>query len=310
MKPQHAMTFQAIVVGTALALLALVGRTEAAYANGVYFLIAGALYGSYRVTTRSPFRPIPDHRKRLDQLVGRQTLVTGVTGLASLLLVISFDVGPYHPTRILAVVLAAVVIGSLALFLSSLVDWWWILPRISGITRPAPCQCSSGETWVGVSCIWLFHRGLATVIVSGALTAIPAYMAYTSTGHTATAYGVGAAIFGGTLAGFYSGALIALTQSLSPKTRLGDLVMVDTQAAYVVDLEVSGVSYKLLDENDRYTAGRFVRKKSGSYNLSDIKHHPGFEGKDDTVPLCGLADSADSCTGVNWYCRWNSDAYT
>ncbi len=120
--------------------------------------------------------------------------------------------------------LGAVVIGTLAIFLSSLVDWWWILPRVSGILRPAPCQCTTGESWAGVTSIWLFHRGLATVVVSGALTAIPAYMAYTSTGHTATAYTVAAGVFAGTLAGFFSGALVALAQSFSPKVRLGDIM--------------------------------------------------------------------------------------
>jgi hypothetical protein len=196
------MTFHAVAVavGAALVLLALVGRSEAAYANGVYMLICGALYASYRITTRSPFRPIPPHRKPLDSLVERQTLGAGVAGLLGLIVVVLADLGPYHVTRILVVVLAAFVIGSLIIFLSSMVDWWWILPRISGILRPAPCQCAGGESWPGVTSIWLFHRGLATVVVSGALTAVPAYMATTTTGHTATAYTIAAGVFGGTLA--------------------------------------------------------------------------------------------------------------
>jgi hypothetical protein len=176
MKPKHAMTFQAATVGTVLVLLALVGRSEAAYANGVYIVICGGLYGSYRIMTRSPFRPIPPHRQALDTLVERQTLGAGAAGLLALSVVSLADLGPYHVTRILAVVLAAAVIGALIVFLSSLVDWWWILPRISGILRPAPCQCAGGESWPGLTSIWLFHRGLATIVVSGALTAVPAYM--------------------------------------------------------------------------------------------------------------------------------------
>ena len=57
MKPKHAMTFQAGTVGVALALLAVVGRDEAAYATGAFLLVATALYVSYRVMTRTPFRP-------------------------------------------------------------------------------------------------------------------------------------------------------------------------------------------------------------------------------------------------------------
>ncbi len=86
--------------------------------------------------------------------------------------------------------------------------------------------------------------------------------------------------------------------------------MVDTRTAYVLDLEVSGVSYKLLDKDMRYTSGRFTKKKSGSFSLVDIKHHPGFEGNGDPVPLCGMTDSIDACSGVNWYCRWHNDAHS
>ncbi|HTA34800.1 MAG TPA: hypothetical protein VK721_15370 [Solirubrobacteraceae bacterium] len=307
MKPKHAMTFQAVAVGIALVLLALVGRSEAAYADGVYVVISGGLYVCYRITTRSPYRPVPSHRAELDRLVKRQTVGAGAAGLLSLLVVVAAALGPYHVTRILDVVLAAIVIGSLVIFLSSLVDWWWILPRLSGILRPAPCQCAGGESWPGVTSIWLFHRGLATVVVSGALTAIPAYMASSTTGHTATAYTIAAGVFGGTLAAFFNGAVIALFQCLSPKVRLGDRIAVDTRTAYVMDVEVSGVSYKLLDEDGRYADPPFQLKKSGSYSLSDLRHHPAVHSH--TAPLCGEADCRDACCGVNWYCRWNEDAH-
>ena len=231
----------------------------------------------------------------------------GLAGLLPLLVLTALQTAPLHLTRFLTVILAAVVIGSLVVFLSSLVDWWWVLPRISGVLRPAPCQCAGGETWPGVTSVWLFHRGLATVVVSGALTAVPAYMAYSSTGHTAVAYTIAAGVFGGTLAAFFNGAVIALVQSFSPKVRVGDLVTVDTTTAYVVDVEVSGVSYRLLDESRRYTGPRFQRKKSGSYSLSDIKHHPAADG--DGAPLCGMTDSVEACCGVNWYCRRNEDAH-
>jgi hypothetical protein len=302
------MTFQAAAVGAALVLLALVGRSEAAYANGAYIVICVGLYASYRITARAPFRPIPPHRQALDQLVERQSLCAGAAGLLSLAAVNFANIGPFHVTRILVAILAAAVIGSIIVFLSSIVDWWWILPRIAGIFRPAPCQCEGGEHWTGVTSIWLFHRGLATVVVSGALTSVPAYMATTTTGHTATAYTVAAGVFGGTLAAFFSGAFVALYLCLSPKVRIGDRVAVDTRSAYVMDVEVSGVSYKLLDEQGHYTKDPFKVKKAGSYSLTDISHHHTLE--DNLTPLCSLGDSAGSCTGVNWYCRWNVDANT
>jgi hypothetical protein len=307
MKPKHAMTLQAFTVGGVLVLLALIGRSEAVYANSVYVVICAGLYGSYRINTRSPFRPIPPHRKTLDALVARQVLGAGAVGLLALSIVSLANLGPYQLTRILSAGLAAAVIISLIVFLSSLVDWWWILPRISGILRPAPCQCAGGESWPGVTSIWLFHRGLATVVVSGALTAVPAYMASSTEGHTATAYTIAAGVFGGTLAAFFNGAIIALFLCFSPKVRLGDRVSVDTRSAYVMDVEVSGVSYKLLNDRGNFSGPAFKLKKSGSYSLSDIRHHQAVD--DDIAPLCGLADSRDACSGVNWYCRWNTDAH-
>jgi hypothetical protein len=74
-----------------------------------------------------------------------------------------------------------------------------------------------------------------------------------------------------------------------------------------LDVEVSGVSYKLLDEDGRYPDRPFKLKKSGSDSLSDVRHHPAIEN--DIGPLCGEADSRDACCGVNWYCRWNVDAH-
>jgi hypothetical protein len=68
-----------------------------------------------------------------------------------------------------------------------------------------------------------------------------------------------------------------------------------------MDIEVSGVSYKLLDEQGRYAGPPFKLKKSGSYSLADIRHHRAV---DDDTSLCGMTDSPDTCSGVNWYCRW------
>jgi hypothetical protein len=105
----------------------------------------------------------------------------------------------------------------------------------------------------------------------------------------------------------FNGAVIALFLCLSPKVRLGDRVAVDTRSAYVMDVEVSGVSFKLLDEHGRYSGPAFKLKKSGSYGLSDIRHHPAVD--DELAPLCGMTDSRTACSGVNWYCRWNADAH-
>lgn len=50
---------------------------------------------------------------------------------------------------------------------SSLIDWYYIRPRIDGIVCAPPCRSSGSETWKNPTRWWYLHRGLATLAYMG-----------------------------------------------------------------------------------------------------------------------------------------------
>lgn len=90
---------------------------------------------------------VPLHRRRLDHLVVAQWGVAGVGTLAVGLL--SHPLA-YRPLAHANPFVHALVIGGLIIssgvFLSSLIDWYWILPRLAGLGGySAPCEDSGSE---------------------------------------------------------------------------------------------------------------------------------------------------------------------
>jgi hypothetical protein len=62
---------------------------------------------------------------------------------------------------------AALFIAPAALFVlilsSSLVDWYYIRPRIDGVVGDPPCRSSGYKNWKVPTRLWYLHRGLATL---------------------------------------------------------------------------------------------------------------------------------------------------
>ncbi len=66
---------------------------------------------------------------------------------------------------------STVLIAGTALFTiivsSSLIDWYYIRPRIDGVVCIPPCRSSGSDTWKRVTRWWYLHRGLATLAYLG-----------------------------------------------------------------------------------------------------------------------------------------------
>lgn len=66
---------------------------------------------------------------------------------------------------------SALLISSAALFVlvlsSSLVDWYYIRPRIDGVLDDPPCRSSGSDRWKRPTRWWFLHRGLATLSYMG-----------------------------------------------------------------------------------------------------------------------------------------------
>jgi hypothetical protein len=310
MEPKAAMTAQVVLALAAVALLSLQGNTGPAT-----FLAAGLagfaalLDLSYFVRTRGRRCLVLAHRRWLDRFVRGQWLALLVVGSALAGGLGAVGVDPLSDASdAVKIPVAAFAIGIGTIYASSLVDWYWILPKISGIVAPPPCTRVVAKTYAGVTKVWFFHRAIATAVITALIAGTPAYIAgsVADSGLSRaglTLLGAAAAI------GFNAataGTVWAFRQFLSPRLEVGSYVRKrkdiddpDPQDAYVVDVSVQGVKIKLEDEVD----GEFV---------SDGDLLPYHEAAEVTKshrknPMC---PSLHACRAVNWYCLRNRNANT
>ena len=114
-----------------------------------------------------------------------------------------------------------------------------------------------------------------------------------------------------------TGALTALWWGLRAPRHVGDIVTLeDGRLAYIVDLAVQGANYMRLDHDRSYPGAKFPYKKDDDIPLELVPrlkpHNPGSSGSlsgpcRDSSANC--SSDAEWCSGINWYCRCNPDAY-
>lgn len=305
MEPRYSMTAYAIVIGVALVLLSVRGFALAAAGIAVGIVAIGLALDASYIVRRQTDRLL-DHRRNLDRIVRTQWAGIALTGLAAAGLSSMTD---WTPLADAGTLVAAIVIGlavaAPAVYVSSLVDWYWILPKIAGMIGLAPCERTGGRMYAGVTKIWLFHRAAATTIVTFVLAGVPGFMATTASGGPEGSAWV---ILGSALAiGFNSvndGITQAFRYALNPKICVGDVVRVRVnpedsglQDAYVADVSIHGLKYKPIAE---LSAGdpRFVDEGELMHNheIERTRRSPGA-----APPCAGIG----SCRAVNWYCFRN-----
>lgn len=309
MEPRYSMTAYSVATVVALGLLSARGfpGTAAGIAIGVV-AVAAALDASYLVRRRRD-RALA-HRRRLDLVVRVQWLGIGVAATATATALGRFDFAPLAAAVPIAqTVVIGLTVAAPAVYLSSLVDWYWILPKVSGMAGQAPCERVGGEAFAGVTKIWLFHRAAATAIVTFVLAGVPGYMAANSTDG-----GEGAAwvIFGSALAIGYNslnnGLTTAFRYAFDPPRYVGDLVRVrahpedsELADAYLVDASIHGMKYKLLSDTDG-SDPRFI-DKGDRVRMDAVATTPRV--RDPVAPCPGV----ENCRAVNWYCFRNPVAH-
>jgi hypothetical protein len=171
---------------------------------------------------------------------------------------------------------AAVAIAAAALFtlilLSSLIDWYYIRPRIDGVIAAPPCRSSGPDTWKRPTRRWFIHRGLATIAyILFALTLALVVMIMLVREHPAVAGVIGGV--GGIasllliFAGDYRAQLPTVAKwALSPAYCLGDDL---SYAGYrtggrgfVLHVAVPVTKLVPLDEGGNRTEVAFVERKN------------------------------------------------
>jgi hypothetical protein len=306
-EPRYSMTTYTVLLLVALALLALRGFTTATGAVGGGILLWGASLDLAYVRRRKPER-LRAHRVELDHVVRWQLLAIGVGGVA---LAVALSATGFAPLDHVGRLVKALIIGLTAavgtIYASSLVDWYWILPKVSGVLGPAPCEAPGQERWAGVTNVWLFHRAVATFTVMGVLAGVPAYMAGTSHSGSLTVVWAFVSL---TLTVAYSrlneGVLTAFSHALNAVIEVGDTVRVredleDAQLtdAYVVDMSVQGLKYVTLPpaQPPRFTLKGVLLRWSVADKVRRVpaQHPPCLD--------------PDHCQAVNWYCHRNPRAH-
>lgn len=311
MEPRYSMAAYAVVVGALLGLLAVSGAVAAATWSALAFLgLAGAMDLNYSLERRRKGREAP-YRARFDRMVRMRWAGAGLGALVLIAAVSVLDFTPLHGAgRFVDAFAICATIAALGVFVSSLVDWYWILPKVSGIVCLAPCEAPGKERWESPTGHWYFHRGVATLLVGGVATGICGYMAATTTDtREAAIWGaIGLAAIAAAVGDFNREGVKALWYGFSPPIHVGDTILaelftegpVERRRAYVVDVSIQGAKYKFL-EDGRYRGPSFETKSDqGPIPNDDLGAIP----RPEPIVVCG-----DGCTGVNWYCRHNPRAH-
>lgn len=216
---------------------------------------------------------------------------------------------------------AAVVLIAGGVYWSSLVDWYWVLPRVSGLLGHRSCRSepeSGGATvsWEGVTRWWLTHRIVSAIAVavgaSGLTAAVTAGVA-AAAGAKSIGQVMAAALAAFIVAGitiYRQFAAAAFPLAMRPETYVGVAYKDrDLGPVWPVDVGLEGIG--VVTEQDHrarhlaYELGNgpqfFHRKSDASVPLSEVVAR--------RRGAASMGCSADSCSGLSWYCVQNDLAW-
>jgi hypothetical protein len=287
-----------------LVTILLAAPAATAWMAGIGLLCAIALNALYAHALGARGR---SRRRRLgDRLVALYVIVgLGVPVLAGILGAVTGDkpetsVWKFSPGQFAVILLAGAALFVLVL-LSSLIDWYYIRPRIDGVVCPPPCRARAQDkgAWKRVTRRWYLHRGLATLAyIAFALTVaiVVMVMLVERDKPTAEVLGGVSGIAGLLLifAGAYRSELPTVAKwVLSAAFVLGEdlryLGYGGPQRGYVLHVAVPVVKLVPLDEDGEPTGVPFVERKNSRLAEADLEGRP-------TVACDG------GCVGLNPEC--------
>jgi hypothetical protein len=268
--------WQACVTVPLLLMVALIATPVAAYClAGVALVLTGALNGGYAYSLGRKGRP--QRRRHGDRWVARY-VAFGFGG--PLVIGVALDLAGYdqsvHVWDFTVAETSTMVIAGGTLFvlimLSSLIDWYYIRPRIDGVVCAPPCRSSGSDTWKGPTRWWFLHRGIATLAYIGFALVIALVIMLMLVRVHKTAAGVIGGVGGiaGLLlifAGRYRSELPTVAQFvLSPAYCLGDDLAFHArrgpERGYVLHVAVPVTKLVPLDDEGHPTDVPFVERKN------------------------------------------------
>jgi hypothetical protein len=186
--------------------------------------------------------------------------------------------------------LAAMLIAAAALFvvvvLSSLVDWYYIRPRIDAVVRDPPCLADGNQkaVWKRVTRRWYLHRGLAAVAYFAFALVLALVLMLMLAREHPTAAGVVGGVSG--IAGllliffgsFRSQLPVVADWTISPAFVVGDDLSYKAYKwkgrGYVLHVSVPRVKLVPLDEDGNRTDTPFVERRNSDLAESDLDAKP------------------------------------
>jgi hypothetical protein len=259
----------------------------ALWLGGVALTLALVLNAGYAHSLEARGRP--DRRITGDRWVARHVAF----GLgAPLIVAVALMLAGYNPSAhvwdFTVDETSALAIATTTLFililLSSLVDWYYIRPRIDGVVCTPPCRSSGSDTWKRPTRWWFLHRGLATLAYMGfALVVALVLMLMLVRAHPAAAGVIGGVggIAGLLLifAGQYRSQLPTVAQFvLSPAYCLGDDLTYEAHKwngrGFVLHVAVPVTKLVPLDDRGQPTGTAFVERKNSDLAEADLTSRP------------------------------------
>jgi hypothetical protein len=301
-----------ILGASLLALLCALGAAAGATLLGLRYRHDVAVAGA----------AIPPHRARLDDVVASDTVAA--LAPATLLIVVSLAVGLGPGGD--AVGTARIAVGFLAvaaaaIYLSSLVDWYVILPRVSGQLGARPCRDRDPcfpfpHSWKEVTRWWYIHRIVATLafrfLVAAAIAAVLGE--FIGAGEETK---ILAGLVLGIFATYVSTLSSAVFQGAQPKLLVGETAIVRPRPCrqwwapfpmvhppdledrqYVVDVSLEGIHMTAAAprEQSDLPEPRFVREAD---RLPLVSHDSARLSPQE------FSGCVHRCSGINWYCIEN-----
>lgn len=331
MSPEPYVRAQAFVTALILAGAAVVSSPLAllicSAAGAFVFLL---LQMKYAADVRAAQAIIPAHRERLDHIVAGDAHTAFAIGLAVSATAVGFSVDPIDigvpaGTPILAATTVMVI------YLSSLVDWYIILPRISGLLGARPCKPGTGEpttfpsTWRETTRWWYVHRIAAALTLRFGLAYAVAIAVSSIVGWAVAVRIVGGAVVAGLLSSYWQAIPAAVWEAGHPNAIVGQTIRHRATKRevwkefrignarlsipgrrrtvgppdlreYVFDVSVEKIQVVPVANREPPKGPIKFEKRPRQIKLRDAT------GCEDAEPFTGCNER---CSGINWYCIEN-----
>lgn len=338
MSPDPYVRGQALALAAALVVAAVLGWAIAALACTVVLVLASRLlYGRFQGDLKAAgITEIPARRKSLDAMVvGNIRLAAAAGILSGAIMLLAFKRPDIGVPPVSATILA---LTGLVVLLSSLVDWFIVLPRMSGLLGIRPCRDPDSdfprrpETWREVTRWWYIHRIIAAVVLRFGLSLT---ITFALAHHIAVPHG--AALVAGALVGGFASYMAAAWDAF---WEAGHLTLVVGRTVerrqvsrvprsitvrkwtlrlpffalavpgpcqpreYVYDVALEGVQLARAETREqtalpRHRDGRLLYERDTTkLPLKDVR-------ASQPRPAEPFAGCRGRCSGINWYCIEN-----